>query len=494
MKKCCVSLCLAVCAVLCIMGMDMTVYAKKEETIKEGVYAQEISLGGMTEKEAEEEIRAYVDSLMELPLTLIVAGEQEVLVTPAQLGLTWTNPQIVKEAAGLGTEGNIVQRYKAVEDLAHENYVYDIELSFDSELIAAFLTENCIKYDVAAVDMALTGSRGEFTVIQGQEGYALNVEESVSFLSDYLVNTWERAEDTVALVVDVQAPRGTEAELMQITDVLGTYTTSYKSSAAGRCKNVENGCAKINGTLLYPGDEFSAYALTSPYTRENGYDVAGAYLKGKVIDSVGGGVCQVSTTLYNAVLLSELDVTMRYNHSMIVTYVEPSMDAAISESAGKDFRFVNNLDHPIYIEGYTQNKTITFTIYGVETRSENRTIEYEAEILSETPAGPEVIYVDESQPVGYVASQGAHIGYKARLWKIVKEDGEVVSKEKVNNSTYNMSPRSATVGVATADPNVYNQIMAAVATGSIDHVKNVAAALSAGQPVAADVVEMPAEQ
>ncbi len=496
MKKSWLSLCFAVYGLFCIFGMSMTAYAKEKEenTVKEGVYAQDISLGGMTEKEAEAEINAYVDSLMEIPLTLTVADGQEVSVTPAQLGMVWANPGIVKEAVSLGTQGNIVQRYKAVEDLAHEKYVFDIELGFDTEMISAFLTENGTKYDVKAVDMTLTGSRGNFTVVEGQEGYALNVEASVSLLEDYLVNNWGRSEETISLVVDVQEPRGTEEELLQLTDVLGTFTTSYKSSAAGRCMNVENGCKKINGTILYPGDEFSTYDVVSPFTRENGYDVAGAYLKGKVIDSVGGGICQVSTTLYNAVLLSELDVTMRYNHSMVVTYVEPSMDAAISESAGKDFRFVNNREHPIYIEGYTENKKITFVIYGVETRSSDRTVEYEAEILQETPAGPEVIYTDASRPVGYVASQGAHIGYKARLWKIVKENGEVVSREKVNNSTYAMSPRSATVGVATSDPNVYNQIMAAIATGSIDHVKNVAASLSAGQQVSAEVTEMPVEE
>lgn len=494
MKKFWVLLCLLACTVFCISGTSLKAYAKEEETIKEGVYAQDISLGGMTKKEAAEAISAYVDSLMEIPLTLTVVDEKEVSVTPAELGLIWTNPGIVKEAAELGTQGNIVQRYKAKEDLLHEKYVFDIELSFDQEMISAFLTEKCTKYDIKAVDMTLSGSKGNFTVVEGQEGYALNVEASVMLLEDYLINTWEHTEDTIALQVDVQEPRGTKEELLKLTDVLGTYTTSYKSSAAGRCANVENGCSKINGTILYPGDEFSTYDLVSPFTRENGYDVAGAYLKGKVIDSVGGGVCQVSTTLYNAVLLSELDITMRYNHSMIVTYVKPSMDAAISESAGKDFRFVNNLEHPIYIEGHTENKNITFTIYGVETRSADRTIEFEAEILQETPAGPEVIYTDANQPVGYVASQGAHIGYKARLWKIVKENGEVVSREKVNNSTYAMSPRSATVGVATSDPNAYNQIMAAIATGSIDHVKNVAASLSAVQQVSAEVVEMPVEE
>ena len=199
-----------------------------------------------------------------------------------------------------------------------------------------------------------------------------------------------------------------------------------------------------------------------------------------MVDSLGGGICQVSTTLYNAVLLSELEVTERHNHSMIVTYVDPSADAAIAESSGKDFKFVNNTEAPIYIEGVTtDDKHITFTIYGMETRPGTHGVRYESEVVSKTYPDTEVIYPDASQPIGAVSVQSAHIGYSANLWKIVTENGVEVSREKINSSSYKVTPRTATVGVLTADPNAYNEIMAAIGTNSIDHVKNVAAALAA---------------
>ena len=178
-------------------------------------------------------------------------------------------------------------------------------------------------------------------------------------------------------------------------------------------------------------------------------------------------------------LLAELEVTQRYNHSMIVAYVDPSADAAIAESASKDFKFVNNTDAPIYVEGIIQNKKITVNIYGKETRDENREVIYESEIISRTPPGQDVIYVDAGRPIGYIVKESAHVGYKARLWKVVKENGEVVERTQVNSSTYKMTPRYATVGVATADPNAYNEIMAAIGTSSIDHVQNVIAILTA---------------
>ena len=115
-----------------------------------------------------------------------------------------------------------------------------------------------------------------------------------------------------------------------VKDLLGSFSTNYRSSGWGRAKNVENGASKINGTILYPGDELSVYELVNPFTQENGYELAGSYLNGETVESFGGGICQVSTTLYNAALKAELEITQRYNHSMIVTYVDLSADAAIA--------------------------------------------------------------------------------------------------------------------------------------------------------------------
>ena len=297
---------------------------------------------------------------------------------------------------------------------------------------------------------------------------------------------WNGENCSIDLVVTTQEPKGSEEDLAKVKDVLGTFTTSYSTSGGARSGNVVNGCNLINGTTLYPGDEFSAYEAVSPFSQENGYYMAASYLNGQVVDSLGGGICQVTTTLYNAVLLSELEVTERYNHSMIVTYVDPSADAAIAESSGKDFKFKNNLEYPVYIEGITTpEKQVTFTIYGVETRDSAREVAYESVILEKTVPDTEVINVDEGQPVGYCSVQSAHIGYKAQLWKVVRENGVEVSREQINSSSYMKTPRSATVGVASPDEGARNAILAAVATNSIDEVKAVAGAYKAAADAAA---------
>ena len=159
---------------------------------------------------------------------------------------------------------------------------------------------------------------------------------------------------------------------------------------------------------------------------------------------------------------------------MIVTYVKPSMDAAIAESAGKDFKFVNNYSNPIYIEGHTENKQITFTIYGVEERSPEREVVYESETLSVTRPDHEVITAAPGQGIGYI-----------HVWKVVVENGAEVSRDVINKSAYKVSPRTATVGINTDNPAHAARMQAAIDSGSIDACKAEAAAIQAEVAAAA---------
>ncbi|MCI8432660.1 MAG: hypothetical protein HFH83_05660 [Lachnospiraceae bacterium] len=464
---------------ICLLGSGAAVQAAEEGTIKAGIFAGSIDLSGKTQAEALAAVEAYVAGLQDVEITLLAAADTEVGVTAGDLGIAWANPELVTEAAQIGTRGNVIERYRVLKDLEYENKVFPIELSLDLQAVSDLLLEKCAVYDTEAVDASLQRIDGQFQVTEGKTGYRLDVETSIDVINDLLTEDWDCQPCTIPLNVRVEEPRGNAEELAQITDVLGTFTTSYSSSNSSRCANVENGCKLINGTTLYPGEEFSTYDTVSPFTEKNGYYMAGSYVSGKVVDSLGGGICQVSTTLYNTVLRAELEVTKRYNHSMIVSYVDPSADAAIAESSGKDFKFVNNLDYPVYIEGVTQDKKITFTIYGKETREAGREVRYESEILEVMKPSSDDIYADASKPIGYLVTEGAHIGYRAKLWKIVTVNGEEVSRTEVNNSRYKMVPRSATVGTATEDPGAYEQIMAAIGTGSVDQVKSVIAALTA---------------
>lgn len=457
----------------------------RSEVILEGIYIDEIDVSGLTREEAQEKITTFVDTLKQRVVTFGAVDEHYVAITAGDLGLVWLNTQVIDEATGLGKEGNIVKRYKAIQDLKHGNKVLNLELGLDEEALRTVLTEQCAEYDIPAVDASLVRENGAFRVREGQTGQSVNIEESLAIITTHLLKDWDYQDASIDLVIDITEPKGSEEELMQVKDVLGTYTTSYSTSGKARSKNVENGCNLINGTTLYPGEEFSTLQAILPFTEENGYYPAGSYLNGMVVDSLGGGICQVSTTLYNAILLSELETTNRSSHSMVISYVEPSMDAAIAESSGKDYCFRNNTDYPVYIEGYTDKKKITFVVYGVETRDVGRKVRFESEILETTYPDSEKIIQDASQGIGFIDIQSAHIGYKARLWKIVEQDGVEVSRDIMNRSTYQVSPRTATVGVATQDANHANRMRNAIATGSIDAVRAEIAAIQAEKEAAA---------
>ena len=482
MKKIVLNISILLAAGFLAFSSETMAYAKEEYTILKGIYADELDLSNFTVDEAREAVNEYVESLGEVEVTLRTVGDSTVVTTMADLGLSWTNPEIIDEASSHARGGNFVQRYKATKDLQANNVIYNIELSVDKDEIKAIIENDCSKYNVKEKDYSLKRENGQFSIVEGTIGYSVDVETSTDKAYQYLMEEWTRKACEISMdIVEVQ-PKGSVEELSKVQDILGSFTTSFASSGADRSANVANGARLINGALLYPGEEFSTYALVSPYTAANGYYPAGSYVSGKVVDSMGGGICQVSTTLYNAVLLSELEITERHNHSMIVGYVDKSADAAIAESAGKDFRFKNNTDYPIYVEGITSpDKHITFNIYGVEYRNANRKVHYESVILSTDVPTNEVIYADASQPVGYVKVQSAYTGYKAELWKVVTVDGVEVSRTKENTSTYKKSPRSATVGTKTSDPNVLAEINAAIGTNNIEHVKIRAAQLAAGQ-------------
>lgn len=459
MKKWKGSLLLAIC--LLAMASSMTVCAAGE-TILKGVSIDKLDVSGMTREEALAALESYEKNLGGQSIKLGI-GDNVIEAKLSDLGVTFDNEDLVDEAIGVGHAGNIVKRYKDQKDLQHSGKTFPLSWQTNEDTVRTYVENNCTKYDKKAQNASLTRENGAFNFVAGTEGLELNVDSAVRTISDYLENSWT-SDNTEVLNLETQVtePEGSAEELANIKDLLGSFTTSFSTSGSNRCKNVSSGASHINGTVLYPGEEFSAYETVSPFTEANGYAMAGSYLNGEVVDSMGGGICQVSTTLYNAVLRAELNVTERSPHSMTVHYVDLSEDAAIAGTY-KDFKFVNSTEYPIYIEGYTtSDKKITFNIYGKETRDKNRTISFESQMVSETPATT-ILQEDAGQGIGYkaVSSKGSS-GDVAELYKIVKVNGVETDRIKVNKSTYKGTNRVVTYGTA-GDPTLSENLRAAIA-------------------------------
>lgn len=459
MKKYVKKLCAGICLLLLCAGM--TVFAE-EATILKGVKIDGVDVSGMTRSEAVKALEAHEKQVGEQTLSLKI-GDERVEASLSALGMSCDDAGAVEEALGIGRTGNIVKRYKDQKDLQHSGKEYDLKWEANEALVRSFVQENCTQFDREAENASLSRSGGEFQFVAGRQGLVLDVNGSVKAIMDYLSSSWSRdsSEQEVTLVTKITEPEGSAEELANVRDLLGSFTTSFSSSSAKRCMNLNSGAEHINGTVLYPGESFSTYEAVSPFTEENGYAMAGSYLNGEVVDSMGGGICQVSTTLYNAVLRAELEVTERSPHSMTVHYVELSEDAAIAGTY-KDFKFVNSSSYPIYIEGYTtSDKKITFNIYGKETRDSNRTISFESVKVSNVGGGT-VLTENGGLPLGYKSASKGQQGYVAELYKIVKINGVETERIKINKSSYKGSNRVVTYGTA-GDPVLAENLRAAIA-------------------------------
>lgn len=456
-----------------------SVHVDPTATINRGVYADDVDLSGLTYKEAKSKVENRISELRDKQISLASINDRVTTVSAGDLGIKWSNSDILLEAIGLGKKGNVIARYKANKDLEVEHKVYEINVTADKSYVHNVVQAESDACGSDAKDATMTREGGVFHIYEGQEGYGIDVDKSVESVMEVMDN-WNKEDCTIELVSGLIQPKGTAADLEKIQDLLGHFSTSFSSSGKERSGNVRNGTKLINGKLLYPGEQLSVYETVSPFTEENGYFLAGSYLNGLVVESLGGGICQVSSTLYNAVIRAELQVDERSNHSMIVSYVDMSADAAISGTA-KDFKFTNNLENPIFIEGYTtDDKQVVFNIYGVETRPSNRTISFQSVELERTEPEGEKVVADPELPAGKVSVQSAHTGYVGEYWKVVKVDGVETDRVRINKSNYRAVPKTASVGTATDDPNVATVIKNAIATGSIAACKEAAAQVSAG--------------
>ena len=225
---------------------------------------------------------------------------------------------------------------------------------------------------------------------------------------------------------------------------LAKYTTIYDAGVVNRSHNVALAAKSINGTILLPGETFSYNETIGNPNKANGYKIGTAYVGGKVVDSYGGGVCQVSTTLYNSVLYANLEIVQRYNHSYIVNYVPAGRDATVSYG-GKDFKFKNTRNYPIKIVANAKNGVVSVSIMGIKEETEYEVV-LTSTVLSTTPRS--VVYENSSklEEGKQKVIQNGFDGKKSIAYKILKLNGKTISKTVLSKDTYKPMAKIVEVG------------------------------------------------
>lgn len=456
----------AAAVILCVQ-LYLRRYIQKFEadTIIQGVYIGNTEVAGLTLKEAEERVKSDLSAYAEEKVLLTLEDGRTGQVTLGSLGLTVDNlDSAAKEAVDYGKKGNAASCYKILKKAEKKQNHKKFEASYK---ITEESAEKALKDAMGGllnVPENAKVSQGDsgIEITEGKPGETIDIKKTVAAINQMLGGDWEGKGGSVRASVTYVDPDIQADDLKDMTDLLGSYTTVYGRDP-GSAQNIESGAGHIGGLLLKPGEEISVNAVMEPYTAENGYTEADSFEGDQVVQTMGGGICQVSTTLYNAVLLAELEVTERYPHTMMVSYVEPSMDAAIADDV-LDLGLKNNLDTSIYIESITADSCLTFNIYGKETRPASRTVQYISETTeTKDPEGKRFVATQDAAGIYYTQSP-AEPEVSARLWKAVYENGAEVSRDIVNYSQYLPSKETVAVGTASERKEITDKLNAAIQT------------------------------
>ena len=362
------------------------------DTIYPNILANGVNIGGMKKEDAIKKLQRDAQEPFDQNEITFIIDDEEVKFTYKQFNVKLDIEGAVEKAYNYAREGSVEERYELYERLKiNDVYSFDIDYLTDEgnlpeETVTTIRSELekglKDKVYIPPKDATLKKDGSGFTTTAEENGRELDLDRAVDTVVEYItigegdgltIHTPTKEIETP--VKEIQA-NVTKAQLSQVKDVIGKYSTKYSGSgSSGRVINMRVAASRLNGKIINPGEVFSTNECFGESTPENGYKLAGAYINGKLDQDYGGGVCQVSSTLYNAVLRAELDVVERSNHSLTVGYVPRGFDATL---AGDyiDFKFKNDTSVPVYIESGLTGNQVSITLYGKEIHSPNRTLEF----------------------------------------------------------------------------------------------------------------------
>lgn len=281
-------------------------------------------------------------------------------------------------------------------------------------------------------------TKDPFTIHPEEDGIDFDVEAAKSMLLE------EKAEYEIPLKITKPTKTVKQIGTEAFPDLLATCTTSYKASNVDRTTNLKLAANKINGVVLLPNEEFSYNKVVGERTISAGYKMAATYASGKVVDGLGGGICQISSTLYDAVVFANLNVTTRRNHQFVTSYLPAGKDATVVWGS-QDFKFVNSRKYPVRIVATVEGGNATIQVWGIK-----EDVEYDISIETKkvaTIAFTTQYVQDASLPAGQqkVVQAGSN-GRKVEAYKVMKLNGKVVSTTLLSRDTYNAMQRIVNVG------------------------------------------------
>lgn len=277
-----------------------------------------------------------------------------------------------------------------------------------------------------------------FRIFKEVYGIDFNVELAKNILSE------SKEEYFIPLIITEPDITISNLEIDTFPNLLATFSTRYDSQNKNRENNMYLATSKINEIIIAPGEEFSYNRTVGSRNIALGYKEAKIYSNGQVVDGIGGGICQVSSTLYNAVMFANLDVTERHNHQFITSYVNAGRDATVVYGS-KDLKFVNNRNYPIKILATASNGNVKISIYGIKENLEYE-VSFDNEIVENINWSTRYEYNPNLSSSMQIVKQLGANGAIINNYKIVKLNGAVVSKTLISQDKYNALNRIIETG------------------------------------------------
>ena len=397
--------------------------------IYKGISIDNYDVGGMSKEKAIEFLKAQKEIDDNEKSFNLLYEDKSYHVSIKDIGYSYGYEQIVEEAYDLGREGNLIERYKTIKEIEKNGKQLFMEPEYDRDLVLKLVEDIEKDLNKDSVDAVFDFNNGKFKISDERIGIKTDESKLINLLID---NMYEMEDITIP--VEIIEPKVTKAMLSRINGVIGEFSTSFQGSASGRIKNVELSSKAMSNLLIMPGHEVSYNNTLGPVQAKYGYMEAPVIVNGELTPGMGGGVCQSSTTLYNALLLADMTIVERHPHSIAAAYVPKGTDGAVA-SGYLDLKFRNDYDFPVYTYSKIVGNRVYFYIYG-DTTVKNYTVKIEPQLIETIPYKEKEIYDATLEPGAREMTQEGRNGYKVKTYKSIIKNGKVIDRKQITYDYY----------------------------------------------------------
>lgn len=346
-----------------VIGMTFFIYnILNKPDIYKGVEIQNVDVGNYSKESAGQKLEESVKYDLDNKEIIFTEGEFEIPVSYKTLGVEYDYEKAIINAYNIGRKGNIFKRLKGIYDARINGENINLEVVKNEEKIKEIIEEVNGQIYREKKNATIRYSGGGFVVTDEIVGKNVNQELLAEEIKRSIDNK-ESEENEIPIPVETDQPEATKELLSQVREEIGTYNTKFTLNDSNRVYNIQKSSNAIDNMVILPGEVFSFNSTTGPRSLSAGYKEATVIVDGEFVPGEGGGVCQVSSTLYNTLIESGLEITERHTHSLPISYVPPGRDATVAFDV-LDLKFKNNYSAPIYIKSYVNGATLTIKMYG----------------------------------------------------------------------------------------------------------------------------------